>query len=161
MHDFDDDGIQDDSPQVFMGPYARERQREHGSLDEPGLVIARNSPVLHAFVAAVTLAVAVLLVIAAMPGEERRLIYQGEIVSAGDLCEATGVGGETVTRACSELGAWETYPSGWSVVPVVIALVLAAGAGFEGYQVAKLIKNRKQRRQNAVSRAVERDYKRT
>lgn len=160
MYDFDD-GVQDDSPQTFMGPYARERQREHGSVDEPGLVIARTSPVLHAFVAAVTLAVAVLLVIAAMPDEERSLIYQGEIVSAGDLCEAPGTGGETVTRACSQLGTWETYPSGWSVVPVVIALVLAAGAAFEIYQLPKLIKGRKQRRQRTVSRMVERDYKRT
>jgi hypothetical protein len=160
MYDFDD-GVQDGSPQTFMGPHARERQREHGSVDESGLVIARNSPVLHAFVAVVTLAVTVLLFIAAMPGEERTLVYQGEIVSAGDLCESTGADGEIITRACSELGTWETYPSGWSVVPVVIALVLAAGAGFEIYQVPKLIRSRKQRRQNTVSRMVERDYKRT
>jgi hypothetical protein len=160
MYDFDD-GVQDDSPQTFMGPHARERQREHGSLDEPGLVIARASPVLHAFVAAVTLAVAVLLVVAAMPDEERRLVYRGEIVSAGDLCEATGTDGETITRACSQLGAWETYPSGWSVVPVVIALVLAAGAAFEISQLPKLINGRKQQRQNTISHTVERDYKRT
>jgi len=122
---------------------------------------ARVSPLLHGFVAAVTLAVAVLLFIAAMPSEERRLLYRGEIVSAGDLCEATGIDGETVTRACSELGTWETYPTGWSVIQVVIALLFAAGAAFEIYQLPKLIKSRKQRRQNAVSRAVERDYKRT
>lgn len=159
MYDFDD-GVPDDQ-QAFMGPYARERQREHGSVEDPGLVIARNSPVLHAFVAAVTLAVAVLLFIAAMPDEERRLLYQGEIVSASDLCESTGADGETITRACSELGTWESYPSGWSVVPVLIALALAAGAGFEIYQLPKLISSRKQRRQYAVSRVVERDFKRT
>jgi hypothetical protein len=161
MHDFDNDGVQDDSPQVFMGPHALERQRTHGSVDEPGLVVARNSPVLHGFVAAVTLAVAVLLFLGAMPGEERRLVYEGETVSTADLCEATGTDGETVTRACSELGTWEVDQTGWSVVPVVIALALAAGAGFEIYQLPKLISSRRQRRQNAVGRMVERDFKRT
>lgn len=161
MYDRDGDGVQEGSPQDFMGPLGRERLRRDGSVDEPGLVIVRNSPVLHGFVAAVTLAIAVLFFIAAMPSEERRLLYEGEIVSAGDLCEATDADGEAITRLCSELGTWETYPTGWSVAGVVVALLFAAGAGFEIYQLPKLFKSRKQRRQDQVSRVAERDFKRT
>ncbi|MDN3238232.1 hypothetical protein [Glycomyces tritici] len=85
-----------------------------------------DSPGVAVFSALVTLALAVVLFIVALPGEERALVYDGEEVSSTALCETTGPDGEAVKGACAELGEFETRQTGWVVPAAVAAVVLAA-----------------------------------
>ena len=85
-----------------------------------------DTPGVAVFSALVTLALAVVLFIVALPGEERVLIYEGEEVGATAICETTGPDGEAVKGACAEFGEYETRPTGWIVPAAVAAGVLAS-----------------------------------
>lgn len=85
-----------------------------------------DTPGVAIFTALITLALAVVLFIVALPGEERVLVYRGEEVGATAICETTGPDGETVKGACAELGEYETRPTGWTVPAAIAAGVLAA-----------------------------------
>lgn len=85
-----------------------------------------DTPGVAVFSVVVTLALAVVLFIVALPGEERVLVYQGEEVRTSALCETTSPEGETVKAACVEVGEFETRPTGWSVPAAIAAVVLAA-----------------------------------
>jgi hypothetical protein len=84
-----------------------------------------DTPGVAVFSALVTLALAVVLFIVALPGEERVLVYQGEEVRATALCETTGPDGEAVKGACAELGEFEERETGWVVPAAIAAGVLA------------------------------------
>jgi hypothetical protein len=84
-----------------------------------------DTPGVAVFSALVTLALAVVLFIVALPGEERVLVYQGEEVATSALCDSTGPDGEAVKVACVEVGEFETRPTGWTVPAAVAAVVLA------------------------------------
>lgn len=84
-----------------------------------------DTPGVAVFSAVVTLALAVVLFIVALPGEERVLVYEGEEVGASAICESAGPDGEVVTGACAEFGEFETRPTGWSVPAAIAAGVLA------------------------------------
>ncbi|MFG3340389.1 hypothetical protein [Glycomyces sp. NPDC048151] len=84
-----------------------------------------DTPGVAVFSALVTLALAVVLLIVALPGEERVLVYEGEEVRTSAVCESTGPDGETVTGACAEFGEFEVRETGWSVPAAIAAGVLA------------------------------------
>ncbi|GAA2277388.1 hypothetical protein GCM10009853_034480 [Glycomyces scopariae] len=139
---------------LFDLPDGPEGPRERGRMSLP------DSPIVAGITAGITMALAVVLFITAMPGENRVLVYQGERVNAGDLCEAVGTGGETVVRACAELGTWESYPTGWSLLPLLVALVLAGAAGYVAYHIPKQVRTRKQQVQDALDNLTGEDFKR-
>ncbi|NUQ90966.1 MAG: hypothetical protein HOQ43_21190 [Glycomyces artemisiae] len=89
------------------------------------LSLIGDTPGVALFCSLLTLAIAVLVFIPAVPGEERVLMYKGEQVKATELCITT-VEGELVQAPCVEVGEFETVPTGWSVPGVIVAAVLAA-----------------------------------
>ncbi|MFB9659823.1 hypothetical protein ACFQS3_08650 [Glycomyces mayteni] len=119
-----------------------------------------DTPLVSAVTAAVTLALAVVLFLTAMPGEERVLYYEGERVSPSALCETTGPDGTAVMGACAELGEWETRETGWGVVRLVIAGVLAAGAAVVIAGIPKQVAERRREELAALERLTDEDFPR-
>ncbi|WP_205323689.1 hypothetical protein [Glycomyces sp. YM15] len=118
-----------------------------------------DSPVVAVVTALITLALAVVLFLSAMPGEERVLYFEGERVGPSEICETTGPDGETVMTACIEVGEFETRPTGWSVVPAVIAGVLAAAAVVVLAGVPKQLRERRQEEVARMERLTDEDFK--
>ncbi|MCD0443324.1 hypothetical protein LO763_06750 [Glycomyces sp. A-F 0318] len=118
-----------------------------------------DTPAVAVFTAAVTLALAVVLFITALPGEERVLYYEGERVSPSALCETTDADGETVLGACAELGEFETRPTGWSVTPLVIAVVLAGLAAVVVAGVPKQVRERRAEEAARLERMTDEDFR--
>ncbi|HEX2143263.1 MAG TPA: hypothetical protein VHG10_02025 [Glycomyces sp.] len=109
-----------------------------------------DTPAVAVVTAAVTLVLAVILFLTALPGEERVLVYEGREVSPTQTCETVNADGETVMGACVELGEYVTRSTGWSVPSVVIAVVLAALAAVVLAGVPAQVKEA--RRQQAIAR---------
>jgi hypothetical protein len=118
-----------------------------------------DTPAVAVVTAAVTLALAVVLFITALPGEERVLYYEGERVSPSALCETTDADGETVLGSCAELGEFETRPTGWSVTPVVVAAVLAGLAAVVLAGVPKQLRERRGEEAARLARMTDEDFK--
>ncbi|MDA1360455.1 hypothetical protein O1R50_12525 [Glycomyces luteolus] len=118
-----------------------------------------DSPVVAVVTAVITLALAVVLFISAMPGEERVLYFEGQQVSPSEICQTTGPDGETLLTACAEVGEFETRPTGWSVVPAVIAGVLAAAAVVVLAGVPKQLRERRQEELARLERLTDEDFK--
>lgn len=118
-----------------------------------------DSPAIAIFTALITLALAVVLFITALPGEERALYYEGREVSPSAICQVTGPDGETEPRACAEVGEFETRPTEWSVPRVVIAAVLAALAGVVLAGVPKQVRDRRRDEQAKLARLTDEDFK--
>jgi hypothetical protein len=118
-----------------------------------------DSPVVAVVTAVLTLALAVVLFLAAMPGEERVLYFEGEQVGPSEICETTGADGEPVLTACAEVGEFETRPTGWSVVPAVIAGVLAAAAVVVLAGVPKQLRERRAEEIARMERLTDEDFK--
>ncbi|MEU5870486.1 hypothetical protein AB0A73_02885 [Glycomyces sp. NPDC047369] len=119
-----------------------------------------DTPLVSAITAAVTLALAVVLFLTAMPGEERVLYYDGERVSPSALCETAAPDGGTEMGACVELGEWETRETGWGVVRLVIAGVLAAGAAVVVAGIPKQVAERRREELAALERLTDEDFPR-
>lgn len=120
-----------------------------------------DTPLVSAVTAAVTLALAVVLFLTAMPGEERVLYYDGERVSPSALCETPAPDGGTEMGACAELGEWETRETGWGVVRLVIAGALAAGAAVVIAGIPKQVAERRREELAALERLTDEDFPRT
>ncbi|THV28967.1 hypothetical protein [Glycomyces paridis] len=118
-----------------------------------------DSPAVAVVTAAVTLALAVLLLVAAMPGEERVLVYEGQRVSPTALCETVDEEGEKVMGACVELGEFETRPTGWSVLPLAVAAVLAGLAAVVLAGVPKQLRERRSEEAARLERMTDEDFK--
>lgn len=140
-------------------PLKLSRHHYEGPGDQPRRLIP-DTPLVAGITAAVTLALAVVLFLAAMPSEERVLIYQGDEVSPAELCETTQADGDTVLGACAELGRWETRKSGWGVVQLVFAALLTAGAAVVIGGIPKQVRERRERRQAEVDRLAGEDFPR-
>lgn len=126
-----------------MGPQRRDprpRKRRFAIPDTPGVTV---------FAVAVALGLAVVLFLAALPGEERVLYYEGRRVSPTELCETADAEGGTVKNACVELGEFETRPTGWRPVPLVFALLLV---GLAAAVLAGLPKQLRERRAEEAAR---------
>jgi len=115
--------LDNDAPLVSGSAPTRRRLSLIG--DTPGVAI---------FCALLTLALAVLIFIPALPSDDRVLVYMGEEVKPTELCK-TVENHEVVQGLCSELGQWEVRPTGWSIPGVVVSLVLA---GLAAVVLAKL-----------------------
>jgi hypothetical protein len=126
-----------------------------------GRVTLPASPVVTGFIAAAALALAVLLFLVALPGEDKTLVYRGEEVQATDMCRSTAADGEPVDRMCLEVAETQVTETGWGIVQLVISLVLAAGAAFLIYAIPKQAKEREGRTRDRIGKMAERDYKRT
>jgi hypothetical protein len=135
----------------FTGPDGPKRR---GRLSLP------DSPLTSVVTATVTLALAVVLFLTAMPDDERVLVYRGEQVAPTDLCETVDADGDTVLGACAELGEWETYRSGWSAVPLIFAVVLAAGGAVVAYGIPKQVRERRQKELRELELLTDEDHPR-
>ncbi|GAA1671859.1 hypothetical protein GCM10009830_17490 [Glycomyces endophyticus] len=135
----------------FAGPGG---PRRRGRLSLP------DSPLVAGITAAVTLALAAVLFLAALPGEERVLYYEGEQVAPSALCETEDEAGETVLGACAELGEWETRETGWGVVQLVIAGVLAAGGAVVAFGIPKQLRERREEELRDLERLTDEDHRR-
>lgn len=131
-------------------PADRHKKRRFAIPDTPGVAIVT---------AALTLALAVVLFITALPGEERVLYYEGERVNPSSLCETTNSQGETVLGVCAELGEFTTQSTGWSVVPLVIAIVLAGLAAVVVSGVPKQLQERRADEAAKLARMTDEDFK--
>ncbi|MEU6247687.1 hypothetical protein [Glycomyces sp. NPDC047010] len=89
------------------------------------LSLIGDTPGVALFCSLLALAIAVLVFIPAVPGDEQVLMYRGEQVQPTEVCETTD-GAGVVKAACIEVGEFETVPTGWSVPGVIVAAVLAA-----------------------------------
>lgn len=118
-----------------------------------------DSPAVAVVTALLTLALAVVLFITALPGEERALYYEGREVGASSVCETIGADGETEQRACAEVGEYETRPTGWSVPRVAIAAVLAGLAVVVLAGVPKQVKDRRKDEAAKLARLTDEDFK--
>lgn len=118
-----------------------------------------DSPAVAIVTASITLALAVLLLFAALPGEERVLYFEGEQVRPSEICETTGPDGEPVMTACAEVGEFETRPTGWSVVPAVFAGLLAAAAVVVLAGVPKQVRERHKEETARMERLTDEDFK--
>lgn len=118
-----------------------------------------DSPVIAVVTALLTLALAVVLFITALPGEERVLYFEGQEVSPAAICVTTGAEGEGEPRACAEVGEYETQPTPWSVPRVAIAAVLAGLAGVVLAGVPKQVKDRREEEQAKLARLTDEDFK--
>jgi hypothetical protein len=118
-----------------------------------------DSPAIAVFTALITLALAVVLFITALPGEERELYYEGREVSPSAICQVPGSDGETEPRACAEVGEFETRRTEWSVPRVVIAAVLAGLAGIVLAGVPKQVRDRRRDEQAKLARLTDEDFK--
>jgi hypothetical protein len=118
-----------------------------------------DSPGVAVVTAVLTLALAVVLFITALPGEEQVLYYEGVQVSPSAICETTGPDGEAVKVACIEVAEVQTRPTGWSVVRVVIAALLAAGAVVVLAGVPKQLRERRQEETARMERLTDEDFK--
>jgi hypothetical protein len=118
-----------------------------------------DSPGVAVVTAVLTLALAVILFITALPGEEQVLYYEGVQVSPSAICETTGPDGEVVKVACVEVAEVETRPTDWSVVRVVIAALLAAGAVVVLAGVPKQLRERRQEETARMERLTDEDFK--
>jgi hypothetical protein len=125
-----------------------------------GRVTLPASPVVTGFIAAAALALAVLLFLVALPGEDKTLVYRGEEVQATDMCRSTA-DGEPVDRMCLEVAEAQVTETGWGVVQLVISLVLAAGAAFLICAIPQQAKEREGRTRDRIDKMAERDYRRT
>ncbi|WP_030160159.1 hypothetical protein [Glycomyces sp. NRRL B-16210] len=137
------DGLQEPSREP-------KRRRRFAIPDTPGVTL---------FAVAVALALAAVLFVAALPGEERVLYYEGQQVSPTALCETAGPGGETVKGACVELGEFETRPTGWSPVPLVFALVLVGLAAVVLSGLPKQLRERRTEEAARLERMTDEDFK--
>jgi hypothetical protein len=96
------------------------------------------SPLFAGFIAATALAAAALLFLAALPGESKTLVYQGEEVQSTDWCGTK--------HMCVEIADTVVTETGWGVVQLVFAAVLAAGAAYLVYDTMKVKRRRKRTR---------------
>jgi hypothetical protein len=119
-----------------------------------------DSPLLAGITAVVTLGLAAVLFLAAMPSDERVLIYRGEQVAPTELCETTDASGDTVLGACIELGVWETYRSGWGTVQLVIAGVLAAGGLLVAFDLPRMLREQRARERRELEQLTDEDHPR-
>lgn len=126
------------------------RRRRFAIPDTPGVTV---------FAVTVALALAAILFVAALPGEERVLYYEGQRVSPTALCETAGPGGEAVKGACVELGEFETRPTGWSPVPLVFALVLVGLAAVVLSGLPKQLRERRAEEVARLERMTDEDFK--
>lgn len=118
-----------------------------------------DSPVVAVVTAVITIALAVVLFLTALPGEERAFYYEGEQVSPSAICETTGADGEVELRACAEVGEYEIVATPWSVPRVVIAAVLAGMAGAVLAGVPKQLRERRQEETARLERLTDEDFK--
>ncbi|THV37072.1 hypothetical protein [Glycomyces buryatensis] len=116
--------------------------------DTPGLAVVS---------AVLALAVAVVVFIASMPGEERVLMYEGSEVSPSTTCERVNADGETVRAACVEVGTYEERETGWGVPGVVAAVVLAGLAAVVLCALPAQIRERRRREAQAREFATDDD----
>ncbi|MEV3935970.1 hypothetical protein AB0K52_08355 [Glycomyces sp. NPDC049804] len=118
-----------------------------------------DSPGVAVVTAVLTLALAVIVFLTALPGEEQVLYYEGREVGPSAICETTGPDGEVVMTACVEVAEAETRSTGWSVVRVVIAALLAAGAIVVLAGVPKQLRERRQEETARMERLTDEDFK--
>lgn len=118
-----------------------------------------DSPVIAVVTAVITLALAVVLFITAVPGEERELFYEGREVSPSAICQTTGADGEAEQRACAEVGEYRTRPTDWKIPSVVIAAVLAAAAVVVLAGVPKQVRDRREEERKRLARLTDEDFK--
>lgn len=108
-----------------------------------------DSPVLAVISAVSALGLAVILVAASLPSEERILVYEGVEVSPAGQCETVVEDGETASVPCAEVGTYETRRSGWQVPTLVAAGVLTALAAVVLVALPRQVRERRRRREMA------------
>ncbi len=118
-----------------------------------------DSPVVAVVTALITLALAVVLFVTALPDEERVLYYEGREVGTTELCETTGAGGETEQRVCIEVGEFQTRSTGWSVPAAVIAAILAALAAVVLAGVPKQLREHRKEEAARLERLTDEDFR--
>jgi amino acid transporter len=118
-----------------------------------------DSPAVAVVTALITLALAVVLFITAMPDEERVLYYEGSEVGTTELCETTGADGETEQRVCVEVGEFQTRSTGWSIPSVVIAAILAALALVVLAAVPKQLREHRKEEAARLERLTDEDFR--
>jgi hypothetical protein len=119
-----------------------------------------DSPATAVVTALITLGLAVVLFITALPGEERVFVYEGREVSPSAICETTGTDGEPVMTTCAEVAESETRSTGWVVPSLVIAAVLAALAVIVLAGVPEQVRDRRRDEQAKLARLTDEDFKR-
>lgn len=108
-----------------------------------------DRPLLAIVGAISALALAAVLFIASMPGEERRLMYEGAEVGPTERCTTVDESGEAAPALCAEVGTYETHRTGWQVPTVVLAVVLTALAAVVLATLPRQTRERRRRRQMA------------
>jgi hypothetical protein len=118
-----------------------------------------DTPLVAGFTAVVTLGLAVVLFLVAMPSDERVLVYRGEQVAPTDLCETVDASGDTVLGSCLELGEFETYRTGWGTWQLVAAGVLAAGGAVVAFSLPKQIREHRRQEQRDLEQLTDEDHR--
>lgn len=108
-----------------------------------------DSPVLAVISAISALGLAVILVAASLPTEERILVYEGGVVSPTGQCDTAEEDGATASILCVEVGTYETRRSGWQVPTLVAAGVLTALAAVVLATLPRQVRERRRRREMA------------
>jgi hypothetical protein len=139
-------------------PFGSDGGRRRGPRRKARFAIP-DSPAVAVVTALITLGLAAVLFITALPGEEGVLYFEGREVSPSAICEITVADGKTEPRACAEIGEFETRPTGWRMPPVVIAAVLAAMALVVLAGVPKQVKDHRKEEAAKLARLTDEDFK--